>query len=275
MRVSPSLQGWARWPVQASQIARPCVPTAAAHRALCSFRRDEGSRPNGSWTWLRGWQPPLLLALRWASKAPARQPPPRPSGIKAVSLGETVATQAQLHEAARQLPKKVSERQPPPKAVRLDGAVAPVGGAKVKKVVPAKVVPAKAPAGCRLIPIVSKNGTEWHIIAGKAASDNDVLSTREGRPHEVWMHAAGVPGSHVVLREAGKNTGSPLPRDVLEKAAGIAVFYSKSKGSAATVHVTTCGKVSKQAGSPAGQVVLKPGFKVMKATSLDPAQFRK
>lgn len=171
--------------------------------------------------------------------------------------------------------KKVSERQLPANAVRRDAAETLGKGTKVKKVVLAKVAAAKAPAGCRLIPIVAKDGTDWHIIAGKTASDNDVLSTREGRPHEVWMHAAGVPGSHVVLREAGKSTGAYPPRDVLEKAAGVAVFYSKAKGSAATVHVTTCGKVKKQAGSPAGQVVLKPGFKAMKATSLDPAQFRK
>lgn len=155
------------------------------------------------------------------------------------------------------------------------GEAKATGSTGKAKRAPAKA-PMKAPTGCRMIPVVAVDGSEWHILAGKTAGDNDVLSLREGRSHEAWMHVADVPGSHVVVRHAAAEGNKAFPpRDVMQTAAGVAVFYSKARGQVATVHVTTCGKVKKKAGAPAGEVFLQPGFKTMKATSLDPAQLRK
>ncbi|CAE7877969.1 unnamed protein product, partial [Symbiodinium sp. KB8] len=54
--------------------------------------------------------------------------------------------------------------------------------------------------GCRVVLVSGKDGSQWQVLIGKSAADNDRLSLEQGRADEVWMHAAHVPGSHVVLR---------------------------------------------------------------------------
>jgi len=88
------------------------------------------------------------------------------------------------------------------------------------------------------------------------------------------MHAAGVPGSHVVVRQP-PDTGDKqaVPPDVIKVAAGVAAFYSKSKtAKRVKVHVTQCGQVGKAKGAPAGQVRLKGNFRVLDVSPLDPAR---
>jgi len=127
-------------------------------------------------------------------------------------------------------------------------------------------------AGCRSIEVIAEDGTSWQLLAGKTSEDNDRLSIEEGRASEPWLHAAGVPGAHVVIRRVDEGAGKP-PDDVVRKAAGIAAFYSKAKGSRGVpVHLTTCGRVSKASGAPAGQVQLSGSFDVLKVTPLDPSQ---
>jgi len=137
--------------------------------------------------------------------------------------------------------------------------------------------PAAPFTGCRSILVTGSDDSEWQVLAGKTADDNDRLSTSEGRSHEPWMHAAGVPGSHVVVRKADAGSGraaNPVPDDVLRVAARIAAFYSKAKGSRVKVHVTTCGKVGKASGAPAGQVLLRGDFKTLMVAPLDPADLK-
>src|SRR5262249_61693240 len=70
-------------------------------------------------------------------------------------------------------------------------------------------------------------GDGWELRVGRNNADNDDLTHRFAHPDDVWLHASGVPGSHVVLRMQGRR-GNP-PRDVLEKAAAFAARYSKAK----------------------------------------------
>ncbi|CAE7581072.1 rqcH [Symbiodinium sp. CCMP2592] len=122
-----------------------------------------------------------------------------------------------------------------------------------------------APKGCRAVLVSGKDGSQWQVLIGKSAADNDRLSLEQGRADEVWMHAAHVPGSHVVVR-AVSSQGRP-PTDVISKAASLCAYYSKAKAaSSVEVHVTTCGKVKKLPGTPAGQVVLMPGWKSVTAS---------
>ena len=102
----------------------------------------------------------------------------------------------------------------------------------------------------------SAGGAE--IRVGKQAKDNDVLSTdpahRDG--DDWWMHAAGCPGSHVVIR-ADSLGGSELPREVELDAAVLAANYSKATLSG-SVRVSLCRarQVSKPFGAKAGLVQL-------------------
>ncbi len=96
----------------------------------------------------------------------------------------------------------------------------------------------------------------FEILVGRSARDNDTLSIRLARPRDVWLHAAGVPGSHVIVR---RPDALAVPRAVVERAAQLAVWFSKARTARGKVPVHWCeaGDVSKVRGAPAGQVRLK------------------
>src|SRR5205085_4171361 len=71
---------------------------------------------------------------------------------------------------------------------------------------------------------VSTDGFE--ILVGKKAADNDFLTFRVARSLDTWMHAADYPGSHVVIRNAGKKE---VPQRTLLEAARLAAFYSDAR----------------------------------------------
>jgi len=65
------------------------------------------------------------------------------------------------------------------------------------------------------------------IWVGRNRKENEELTLRIGRPGEIWMHARGSPGSHVVVRTLGPiKTPS---RETLQRAADLTALYSKLK----------------------------------------------
>lgn len=117
--------------------------------------------------------------------------------------------------------------------------------------------------------IVERDGFE--ILVGRSARENDRLSTREARPDDLWLHAAGYSGSHVVVRAADGKTGE-VPREVVEHAAQLAIRHSKARGAGGKVPVHLCRArdVSKRRGAPAGQVVLR-SYETLKVYVKPPA----
>lgn len=95
------------------------------------------------------------------------------------------------------------------------------------------------------------------ILVGRGARENDLLTFREARPHDLWLHASGYSGSHVVVRRPDRET--EVPPEVVETAARLAAWNSKARGSGGKVEVHLCraGDVRKRPGAPAGQVVLE------------------
>ncbi len=104
--------------------------------------------------------------------------------------------------------------------------------------------------------VVEMDGFE--ILVGRSARENDRLSTREARPDDVWLHAAGYAGSHVVIRAREGKTGE-VPRSVVEAAAQLGIWHSKARaaGGKVQVHMCRARNVSKRRGAPAGQVVIR------------------
>lgn len=89
------------------------------------------------------------------------------------------------------------------------------------------------------------------IIVGRNDDENDQL-IRWARRTDIWLHAQGVGGSHVILRSPGKQ--APDHRSI-EQAASIAAFYSKAKTSAIVPVAWTLLKyVVKRKGQGPGQV---------------------
>ncbi len=64
------------------------------------------------------------------------------------------------------------------------------------------------------------------VWVGRNAKENDLLTTRMAHSEDLWFHAQGVPGSHVILKTEGKN---PTLDDLLF-AAKLAAYYSKARG---------------------------------------------
>ena len=90
----------------------------------------------------------------------------------------------------------------------------------------------------------------YEILVGKSSHDNDALTFDVAEGDDLWLHVGGEsPGSHVVVRAPGPD----LPPAVLEAAAALAAWYSKSRG-APFVKVDWCHRrdVSKPRGAPAG-----------------------
>jgi predicted ribosome quality control (RQC) complex YloA/Tae2 family protein len=97
---------------------------------------------------------------------------------------------------------------------------------------------------------------DFQVWAGKSGENNDLLSTRHTAKNDLWFHARGVGGSHVVLK-VGTGKGE-VSKHAIEQAAAIAAYYSKMKNSK-LVPVAMCeGKyVRKPKGVPAGTVTLE------------------
>jgi predicted ribosome quality control (RQC) complex YloA/Tae2 family protein len=67
---------------------------------------------------------------------------------------------------------------------------------------------------------------KWDIYVGKNARNNDILTFKYARGQDLWFHAQGVPGSHVIIR---REKNDPLPPQVIiERTAAIAAFYSEA-----------------------------------------------
>ncbi|HTN87185.1 MAG TPA: NFACT RNA binding domain-containing protein [Sorangium sp.] len=95
----------------------------------------------------------------------------------------------------------------------------------------------------------------FEVLVGRGDEDNDALTFEVAAPHDLWLHVAGgTPGSHVIVRNPERGE---VPREVVERAAAAAAWYSKARSAAKVeVHVCRVADVSKPRGAPAGMVQL-------------------
>ena len=94
----------------------------------------------------------------------------------------------------------------------------------------------------------------YEIIVGRAARDNDTLTFRVARPHDLWLHAGDYPGSHVVVRNSSRKE---IPHRTIIEAAQLAAKFSQAgDDSKVTVHYTQRKFLSKPKGAAPGLVRL-------------------
>jgi predicted ribosome quality control (RQC) complex YloA/Tae2 family protein len=92
----------------------------------------------------------------------------------------------------------------------------------------------------------------YEIWLGKSAKSNDRLTT-DAHKEDVWMHARGVSGSHLVIRM--NNRKEMPPKFILLKAASLAAWNSKARGAGLVPVIITKRKyVTKPKGAPPGTV---------------------
>ena len=106
-------------------------------------------------------------------------------------------------------------------------------------------------------PFRSESIEGFEVLVGRGDRENDELTFRVGEPRDFWLHVAGQPGSHVIVRNP--EGLEQLPRAVLEQAARLAAWHSKSRGARGKVEVHVCrvADVSKPRGFAPGEVRLR------------------
>ncbi|RME47009.1 MAG: DUF814 domain-containing protein, partial [Caldilineae bacterium] len=94
----------------------------------------------------------------------------------------------------------------------------------------------------------------YTVWVGRNALQNHRLTFGRAAPDDVWLHARGVPGAHVVIAAA---PGDPPPA-VIEWAAGLAAYFSRARHEArVTVSYTRKKHVRPVKGAPPGIVSLR------------------
>ena len=110
----------------------------------------------------------------------------------------------------------------------------------------------KAPL--RIAPFRRFEHMGYEVFVGKNGKNNDELSFKFAAKEDIWLHAKDVAGSHVIIRQ---KAGRDLPGPVLEFAASLAAYFSKSKNDTVVPVIYTPRKyVRKRKGDPPGKVVL-------------------
>jgi predicted ribosome quality control (RQC) complex YloA/Tae2 family protein len=93
------------------------------------------------------------------------------------------------------------------------------------------------------------------VLVGRGAADNDQLTLRVARPHDLWLHARGVTGAHVVVP---LTKGKACPPEALIDAATLAAHFSDYRGEPVVDVLHTPRRfVRKRKGSPIGSVTLE------------------
>jgi predicted ribosome quality control (RQC) complex YloA/Tae2 family protein len=106
----------------------------------------------------------------------------------------------------------------------------------------------------------------FEVWAGKNSANNDLLTVRHSRPNDIWFHARGVGGSHVVIK-VGSAAGDPS-KEAIRQAASIAAYYSKHRNAKRVpVAYTEKKYVRKPKGSAPGSVAVEREKVIM----VDPA----
>lgn len=66
----------------------------------------------------------------------------------------------------------------------------------------------------------------WTLVVGRNARENEEITFRIARGNDLWFHARGVPGSHLVVR---MERGKEIPYQTLLDAATLALHFSDAR----------------------------------------------
>jgi predicted ribosome quality control (RQC) complex YloA/Tae2 family protein len=89
--------------------------------------------------------------------------------------------------------------------------------------------PRPAKPGERLPYTPFRSASGRPILVGRGGADNDALTTKHARPHDLWLHAKGIPGAHVIVP---LEKGESCPPELLVDAATLAAHFSDARGEA-------------------------------------------
>lgn len=106
----------------------------------------------------------------------------------------------------------------------------------------------------------------FDIYVGKNNYQNEEVTFKIANGNDWWFHAKGIPGSHVVVRTAGKE----LPDRVFEEAGSLAAWYSKGRSNEKVeIDYIQRKHVKKAAGGAPGFVIYHTNYSLMAAPKLE------
>ncbi|OQY27703.1 MAG: hypothetical protein B6244_09885 [Candidatus Cloacimonetes bacterium 4572_55] len=109
----------------------------------------------------------------------------------------------------------------------------------------------------------------WRVFVGRNGKENDLLTHRLAEFSDLWFHAHGAHGSHVILRREGRKTD--ISWKAVEEAAAIAAWFSKARYSGkAPVDYTEVRYLRKPRGAAPGLVTYLQHRSIMVQPGLPP-----
>lgn len=176
----------------------------------------------------------LRLGVAIASERLARAEEQRAAVQSSRDLAMAATTLAELHDVLSEAKRAA------PRDVSLPSAL----GASTSKKAKAPRLPYRT--------FLARSGRK--ILVGKGAADNDTLSLRVGRPHDLWLHAKDRTGAHVILVIP---KGQSMTAEELIDAAHLAAHFSEAREERIVdVQYTERRYIRKPKGSPPGAVMV-------------------
>ncbi len=114
--------------------------------------------------------------------------------------------------------------------------------------------PVGRPGGGQPAPLKVTTDDGWVIWVGRNSRQNDLVTFDKGGSTDLWLHARGVPGAHVIIKAAGRD----VPQHILERAASLAAYYSGARTEGRVIVDATLRKyVRKIKGGKPGMVTYR------------------
>jgi predicted ribosome quality control (RQC) complex YloA/Tae2 family protein len=78
-------------------------------------------------------------------------------------------------------------------------------------------------------PLRRESSDGFALLVGKNSRQNEEVTFHQAAANDLWLHARGVPGAHVIVKSGGR----PIPEATLREAAALAAYYSQARESGA------------------------------------------
>ncbi len=111
-----------------------------------------------------------------------------------------------------------------------------------------------APKIRRQAPLRVESSDGYAIYVGRSAGQNEQVTFKIGASDDLWLHARGIPGAHVIIKSGGR----AVPEQTLQEAAALAAYFSQARGAAAVeIDISRRSLVRHISNAPAGLVTYR------------------
>jgi predicted ribosome quality control (RQC) complex YloA/Tae2 family protein len=102
------------------------------------------------------------------------------------------------------------------------------------------------------VPLRVQSHDGFALLIGKNSRQNEEVTFHQATANDIWLHARGVPGAHVIIKAGGRE----IPRSTIEQAARLAAYFSQARGTTtAPVDFTLQKHVRHMKGGGPGMVI--------------------